>query len=183
MKEYYNYLRSRSFCGYLYRKFILYPRIKKYSINKTLDIGCGIGDYLKYDNNSIGVDINVNCVNYCKKNGLNATIMEVDNLPFDNDSFNTIVFDNVLEHLENPKKILNEIKRVLNSRGYFIVGVPCEKGFEHDDDHKQFYDVNDLKTLLSNDFNLVKYFYSPPLFYPLRKYVKQVALYVIFKKK
>lgn len=182
MEEYYNYLKSRSSLGFYYRKFILYPRIKQYSFDKTLDVGCGVGDYLKFDSKAVGVDINTNCVNHCLDNGLKASVMKIDNLPFETNSFDTLVFDNVLEHIEDPTKILSEVNRVLNPNGYFIIGVPCEKGYKYDDDHKIFYDIKSLKKLLFKDYSLEKYFYSPPLFYPFRHLFNQVALYAVFKK-
>ena len=34
-------------------------KVEKFINGKTLDVGCGIGDFLKYSNNSVGVDINI----------------------------------------------------------------------------------------------------------------------------
>lgn len=183
MNAYFSYLKSRSKLSLFYRNFVLFPRIKHFTKRKNLDIGCGIGDYLKYDKNSIGVDINLDCVNYCKSLNLDCYQMKEDELPFDSNIFDSILLDNVLEHIENPKLILKEINRVLCPNGNFIIGVPCEKGYEHDNDHKQFYDIKKLKKLLIKEYSLKYYFYTPPFSYAFRKYFKQVALYAIFIKK
>ena len=53
---YTSYLRKRSLLGYLYRKFWLYPGLSKFINGKCIDIGCGIGDFLSF-NNGIGFSI------------------------------------------------------------------------------------------------------------------------------
>jgi ubiquinone/menaquinone biosynthesis C-methylase UbiE len=179
--NYFNYLNTRSFFGSLYRKYYLYPKIFNNLEGNILDVGCGVGDFLNFKNNVIGVDINEDCVNYCLKKGYNAYLMNIDKLPFPDNSFNTIVLDNVLEHIEDPANILKEIKRVLIPNGLLLIGVPCEKGFKYDADHKKFYDINRLILLLNGNFSLKKYFYTPFFLYPLRKHIRQVALYSIFK--
>ncbi len=179
--EYFNYLNSRSLLGFLYRKYYLYPKLYKNLNGNILDIGCGVGDFLKVYNNAVGVDINIDCVNYCIKNGLNVRLMQQDKLPFDNNSFQSILLDNVLEHIEDPSNLLLEIKRVLKTDGILIIGVPCEKGYEFDSDHKIFYDIESLKNIFSLDYYLKTYFYTPPFTFFLKRHFRQIALYAVFK--
>lgn len=181
--NYFTYLKTRSVFGFLYRKLYLYPKLNSYLTGRSLDVGCGVGDFLYMYKNIVGVDINNDCVNYCKSKGLNVLLMDIDILPFDDNSFDSIILDNVLEHIENPSTILSEIKRVLTSNGTLLIGVPCDKGYKFDSDHKFFYDIRSLQTLLSNDYNLKYYFYTPPFSYLFRKLFRQVALYAIFKLK
>ena len=47
-----------------------------------------------------------------------------------------MVLDNVIEHIQDPMPLLKECKRVLASKGNIIIGVPLEKGYERDPDHK-----------------------------------------------
>ena len=142
--NYFAYLKKRSFKSLIYRKFIVYPKYKRYMKGHLLDVGCGIGDLLNYYQNSVGADINEDCVRYCKNIGLNAKVMKIDQLPFNNEKFDTVMFDNVLEHISNPIKIIKEIYRVMKNNSYLLIGVPGIKGFTHDDDHKVFYDKKKL---------------------------------------
>ncbi len=182
--QYFEYLKKRSLKSFLYRKYYIYPKYKKYINGSLLDVGCGIGEILSYYKNSIGVDINSECVNYCKSKGLNAKIMKVDNLPFEDNKFNTVMLDNVLEHIDNPNKMIVEINRVMKNESHLLVSVPGIKGFIHDPDHKVFYDQKKLNQIFeANKFKLVKNFYTPFKSDFLDKKARQYCLHGIFLKK
>jgi SAM-dependent methyltransferase len=182
--KYSEYLKTRSWRSFLYRKFWLYPKIvKNFHQGRVLDIGCGIGDMLRFSPYISGVDINPETVKFCNDCGLNAILMQEDVLPFKNNSFKNILLDNVLEHIEKPKLLLEEIKRVLDKEGIFIVGVPGEKGFDCDDDHKQFYNEKRLTELLYQyEFKLNEFFYAPFKFKWFDKHISQYCLYGVFIK-
>lgn len=146
--KYYNHLRSRSTLGKLYRRWWLYPLLNSQIEGLALDVGCGIGDMLAYRENTIGVDISSHTVDYCKSIGLKAQIMKPDVLPFPDNSFQSVLLDNVLEHIENPNNLIIEIKRVLNDNGILLIGVPGILGWNNDPDHKVYYDLPLLKDVL-----------------------------------
>ena len=50
--------------------------------------------------------------------------MDIHNMPFDNNYFDFILCNHVLEHVENDIKALSEIKRVLKKGGRAIVQLP-----------------------------------------------------------
>ena len=50
--------------------------------------------------------------------------MDIHNMPFDDNNFDFILCNHVLEHVENDIKALSEIKRVLKKGGRAIVQVP-----------------------------------------------------------
>ncbi len=45
--DYFNYLKTRSNFGFLYRKYFLYPILDFFLKKPCLDVGCGLGDFLK----------------------------------------------------------------------------------------------------------------------------------------
>lgn len=183
-KQYFEYLKMRSTLGNLYRKFYLYPRISTYLRGKTLDVGCGIGDMLRYRQESIGADINPYNVNYCLELGLQAFLFKNDILPMEGGTFDSALLDNVLEHIEQPKPILNEIRRVLKPNGLLIVGVPGLKGFKSDPDHKYFYDENTLDVIANEAGFVIKKKFYTPIFRSslLSKVLKQYCIYSVWHK-
>ncbi len=159
---YFQYLQKRSALGSFYRRFWLYPQLSSHLKGCTLDIGCGLGDMLNFRANTIGVDINPLNVNYCKGLGLDARLMEIDVLPFLDASFESVLLDNVLEHLADPSSLLREIHRVLKSLGCLLIGVPGVLGMHSDQDHKVFYTEERLGMLATQmGFNVSKTFYTP----------------------
>lgn len=108
--------------------------IKEKSPKKLLDAGCGLGFLMKeiskdIDSELYGLDILQNSVEYAKNLCPNAKISQgsVYNLPFENDSFDVVLFSEVLEHLDKPEQAIYELKRV--SSNYCIVCVPYEPFF------------------------------------------------------
>ena len=183
-KEYFEYLKSRSLKSILYKNFFVYPKINKCIQGKCLDLGCSIGDFLNYKKDVIGVDINKYNVDYCNSRGLEAYLMKIDKLPFDSNSFDSILLDNVLEHLNSPEKLIYEISRVIKKSGNFVIGVPGKKGFDHDLDHKVFYDEIHLEKFISKfQFKLESYFYTPLKSEYLNLNSRHYCVWAHFKKR
>jgi SAM-dependent methyltransferase len=181
---YFQYLKNRSQAGLIYRKFWLYPRLNGCLIGKTLDIGCGIGDFLSYRDDIVGVDINIKMVEWCRSQGQQVEKMKVDELPFKDGSYDSIIMDNVLEHIKNPEKILREAYRVLRSNGVFLLGVPGSYGYTKDSDHKVFYSEERLiQTLEINGFAKQEIFSMPFNLKLLEKYLSQYCVYGVFLRK
>uniref|UniRef100_UPI004047A7E1 class I SAM-dependent methyltransferase n=1 Tax=Algoriphagus sp. TaxID=1872435 RepID=UPI004047A7E1 len=182
--SYFEYLKNRSRISFFYRKHILYPKLSRFLSGSTLDIGCGIGDFLSFRPYSVGVDIDPAAVEWCNNLGLNAKQMEVDVLPFADQSFKSIILDNVLEHLANPNPLLKEISRVIEKNGVVIIGVPGIKGYASDSDHKKYYDETILTDLMNNfGFSKVSTFGMPVSFQLLSNLLRQYCLYGIYKSK
>jgi len=88
------------------------------NIKNILNVGGGgerhLSKYLK-EKNIFEIDISGD-------NDLEINLDKVDRLPFCNNQFDTVVCLDVLEHLENFHKILNEITRV--SSRYIFISLP-----------------------------------------------------------
>lgn len=90
-------------------RFLLDHRTAK----KTLDIGCRNSPYIHLFPNRVGVDITP-----CP--GVDV-ICSVYSLPFENSSFECVLCTEVLEHLNEPQRAINEIFRVLTPSGKLIL--------------------------------------------------------------
>ena len=64
---------------------------------KVLDVGCGLGSYLKSRKNVIGIDVNPVYIDYCNSIGQKAYLFK-NNFPFEDEEFDSVIMDNVLEH-------------------------------------------------------------------------------------
>lgn len=96
----------------------------------VMDVGCGSGliskdlinDYIVY-----GVDGNPHAIEYCKKNHSRGHYFLVDienTLPFEDYFFDGIIFSETIEHLINPNKTVEELKRVLKKNGVLVITTP-----------------------------------------------------------
>ena len=73
-RVYFDYLSKISWKGLIYRRLIVYPIIRRYCRGTVLDVGCGMGQFVKHCHGSKGVDINNDCVEFCQKHGLNVVL-------------------------------------------------------------------------------------------------------------
>jgi SAM-dependent methyltransferase len=101
---------------------------------KILDLGCG----KKKRPGSIGVD-------YSDRH--NADIIHDLNVfpyPFESNSIDQVYLDNVLEHLDKPMRVMEEIHRISKSGGVVKVMVPYFRSpwAFIDPTHKTFYTVD-----------------------------------------
>lgn len=100
-------------------------------VEKVLEIGCGIGtlsSYLadKYKWKVTGIDLDPEQIEKAKKYHRESEypkFIETDatKLPFENNEFNMVLSFDVLHHIPNCNKALDEINRVLKSDGFYIL--------------------------------------------------------------
>ncbi len=113
------------------RKFI--NRFKN-NPGKLLDVGCGDGIFLKeaqkYGFEVWGIDIDRKSINSCQARfGLKNTFaMSLDEfVVFAKENglrFDYITFFEVLEHQDNPRRFLEDVKKLLKDGGYIAGSVP-----------------------------------------------------------
>jgi ubiquinone/menaquinone biosynthesis C-methylase UbiE len=182
-KEYFEYLRNRSWLSFMFRKFF-YKSILKEFKGKVLDVGCGLGEFIGAYPNSSGIDINHYSVNYCKEKGLDAKVGSVYKIPFKNKSFDGIFCLCVLEHLKKPEIAIKEMYRILKPNGKLILIIPTECGFRRDKTHIKFWDKDNIKRLLEKfNFKIESMRYFPFSFKFLRERIYFNELRVIAIKR
>ena len=169
-KEYYEYLENITWKGRLYREKLIYPIISKWAVGNILDIGCGLGLFLR--SNRTHWAVNEHCILHCEEflPG-RVQLMKENQLPFSPNTFGSIVLDNVIEHIDDPTLLMEEAVRVSRTNGRIIILVPGYKGFTSDTDHKKFYDFHGIKELaMRHDLKVLfqkSLFHFYQNFYPL----------------
>mgnify|MGYP001385753870 CR=1 FL=1 len=146
--SYFEYLNGITFKGKIYRKWILYPRLSSEVIGRCLDVGCGLGGFVAFRQDTLGIDINPLLVEFCRSQELEVVEFNGTNIPHEACSFDSLIMDNVLEHILDPTELLIDFVRVLKPGGKLLIGVPGRKGYESDPDHKVFYTRESLRSLL-----------------------------------
>jgi len=92
-----------------------------------LDIGCGSGifsDFVRSKGISVtGIDACENLINLAKKRNSDAKFLvgDMEDLPFDNDSFDVVCGFNSFQYAGDIKNALTEAKRVLKDNGKIVV--------------------------------------------------------------
>jgi len=92
-----------------------------------LDAGCGTGLNLAgMPAGSVGIDLNPRNLELVRRRLPHQVAVEgdIEDMPFEDESFNTVVCTEVLEHVPYPEKALSEIGRVLRPGGVLIGSVP-----------------------------------------------------------
>ena len=121
---------------------------------KILDLGSGDGAF----------------VEVCKKQKIEAFALDAysheinfenDKIPFDDEFFDFVSLTSLIEHIFNPKIILEEINRVLKKDGIIIITTPnfkySYKIFYDDPTHVRPYTKSSIERLLDfYDFEIVK---------------------------
>jgi len=100
--------------------------VSKLTPGKVLDVGCGLGWFLSSLDKSWdrhGIEISEFASNNASKYGQirNGTLFEFD---WENDSFDLIVMNHVIEHLSNPEGTIQLLHDLLKDDGVFIIGTP-----------------------------------------------------------
>ncbi|MEO0683542.1 MAG: class I SAM-dependent methyltransferase [Cyanobacteria bacterium J06649_11] len=104
----------------------LYQAIRDFSKNisgRILDVGCGNKPYQHLFSNSDYVGLEIDSPNNRKQKQADY-FYEGKVFPFEDSSFSTVVCNQVLEHIFEPKNLLTEINRCLQPGGTLLISVP-----------------------------------------------------------
>lgn len=157
-----------------------------------LEIGCGQGFSTfirskKKNTKIIGTDLSKTEIKIAKERYPNVDfrVMNAEKLEFKNDSFDEVYAIEVLEHVNNIKKVLREISRVLKSGGKLIVSIPYHKSekwlikirptYFKEIHHVRIFKENDLENFCKKE----------DLFVIRKKrtgFLQHIELYFLFKR-
>ena len=166
--------------------------------DKVLEIGCGEAYILRKlkSKNIIGLDISDVALEYAKnklKNNSSVQLIRADaqKIPLKDNSIDKIICSEVLEHVINPNKVIEEIVRISKADSTIVVTIPNEvlinrvKGFflkfrlykfllagipERMDCewHLHSFSLKLLKSIIRGKLNISKIKTSPFRFLPIR---------------
>jgi len=166
-----HYLRNEN----LYRGFArdIVKIVKQYKQNgKLLDIGCAVGFVLEESRkngfNAEGVELNKKAREISRSKGFRVESRELKESGHEENSFDIVTLNHILEHIVEPNIFLQGIKKILKKDAILVVGVP-----NHDSliaklyrtrwygwgipEHIWHFDRNSLAGLLSkNGFKIEK---------------------------
>ena len=95
----------------------------------VLDLGCRTGAVTRHyvdGNNVVGVDVDRTALKRIEDElGVSTVWADVDErLPFDDSSFDVVVCGELLEHIRDPDRLIEEVRRVLRPGGTLVGSVP-----------------------------------------------------------
>lgn len=144
-----------------------------------LDVGCSTGTNLRMLTNSgflnvIGFDRNPLTLNYvAAEDCASLVIGDVCELPFDDNSFSLILATDIIEHVDDDKKAVEEMFRVLRTGGFMLISVPTFQSLWGPQDnlshHKRRYRLAELLAILNRDDSeiLSSFYFNFLLFIPI----------------
>jgi len=94
-----------------------------------LEIGVGTGRFAAPLGITAGVDPSKNMIKIAKKRGIDVRLGYGERLPFKNNTFDYITIIITICFVKDPRKVLEEARRVLKKNGKIIVGIIDKDGF------------------------------------------------------
>jgi SAM-dependent methyltransferase len=121
----------------------------KHLVSPVIDFGCGIGEHLsQLGKDSIGLEVNQSSIDYCRSIGLNVVNFDPEKdqyqLAFlESGKYKSMLISHVLEHLDNPDRILKSLFAACGRLGVerVFICVPGKLGYAHDSTHRTFIDM------------------------------------------
>lgn len=111
-------------------RFDLLEKYYSKPIENFLDIGSGEGLFLieavNREWNACGIDISDNRIEEARTKAITFFNGNLFDAKYSNNQFDCVYMDSVLEHLEDPLKIMQEVHRILKPAGLVYIGVPNE---------------------------------------------------------
>jgi ubiquinone/menaquinone biosynthesis C-methylase UbiE len=110
----------------------------------------------------VGVDIDEKAVLYAKKKhavkGSEFVCSSAENVPLENNSIDTIVSFETLEHVHDENILIGEFFRILKPGGKLIISTPNKWPLSMMSHHTKEYDLEEFKRVLKTKFEIESVF-------------------------
>jgi len=130
----------------LFRKFardILRIIIRYKQGGRFLDIGSSVGFMLeeakKNGFNAEGIELNEKAVTIARSKGLVVNKCDISGAGFNENTFDVVVLNHVLEHIIDISDFIKQIKRIIALNGILVIGVPNHDSWAADLFRTQWY--------------------------------------------
>lgn len=138
-REHYSNVNVTTRKGSLPKKIFHELLEKKFKSNEAfeiLEVGCNEGEHLEYVVNDFDfyTMTDIRKIDYQSDYNLrNVEFVQasVENLPFEDSSFDRVISTCVFHHVEDPEKGFEEIRRVLKNKGVFSLMLPNDPGLAY----------------------------------------------------
>ena len=107
--------------------------LAKYICGKTLDVGCGLKPYEKLFTSTQYIGLEIDTIEN-RKNKKADFFYNGITFPFSDEDYDSVISNQVFEHVFNPDKFMLELNRVLKPGGMLLITVPFVWD-EHDQPH------------------------------------------------
>ena len=111
-------------------KEVAFAAVAEVAPTDVLEVGCGPGEFAarvreELSATVVAVDISDRMVELARECGVDATLGDVQQLPFENDSFDCAIAAWMLYHVPDVARALDELVRVLRPGGRLVAVTNC----------------------------------------------------------
>lgn len=105
-----------------------YRRVAYGRHGSILDVGCGrgvmLGLFKRHGWEAAGTEVSMNALHAAEARGIAMRRGELPEAAFPSDSFDVVTMWHVLEHVRDPQRYLEEVRRIVKPGGLVVVEVP-----------------------------------------------------------
>jgi SAM-dependent methyltransferase len=128
------------------------PAIPSARTRDILDVGCGTGTMVRHlgrYGEARGADTSGEAIRFCRERGIDSVVQTSGTtLPYDEDSFDLVTALDVIEHIDDDRGTLTDLRRILRPGGHLLVSVPAYEFLwgpqDEVSEHKRRYTLKEL---------------------------------------